>query len=540
MSARPLLALALCAAIAPSACARREVAAQLGHNAWTIPGVLRLGEDEEPDNLNLMYSHTAASDTIAGLLYSFILRYDADGNPIPDLATAVPTQRNGGISRDGRTIVVHLRHGARWADGAPITAADWLLTYRMVRDPNTSVKSTFGWDDIVAATAPDPYTLVLHLKQPNVAVIGILGYGGAGYPPLPDHLLHGVRDLRESPYNERPLSSGPYVLTQWTHGGSLTFAPNPRYFRGAPHLRQVVWKVIPDVNSLLNALITHDVDVYPTVQSDELPRAQGIPGTVIVSRLVANWRHLGINCSRPQLTDVRVRRAIAEAVDWARIERSVYHDVDKLAVSDIFPQLWAAPSLPPYRYDPAGARALLSAAGWRMGTDGVLHKGALAMHLSVVATSGHQQNSQSQLLMQSMLRAVGIDVAVRNYAGSYLFAQNGPLYTGRYDLEWSIDTNGPDPENSGNWNGAFIPPHGANTSWLNDPIVNATSLAAATTYDQRKRKALYQREEARIREIVPAVFFSWETDNTAMNSDVKNYVPGAFLGDAWNAWQWTI
>ena len=64
-----------------------------------------------------------------------------------------------------------------------------------------------------------------------------------------------------------------------------------------------------------------------------------------------------------------------------------------------------------------------------------------------------------------------------------MFAQNGPLYSGKYDLEWSIDTNGPDPDNSGNWNGAFIPPNGANTSWLDDPIVNATSTAAERTFD---------------------------------------------------------
>ena len=93
-----------------------------------------------------------------------MLRYDANGNPIPDLATAVPTPRNGGIGRDGRTITVHLRRNALWADGAPITAADWLLTYRIVRDPNTLVKSTFGWDDIASAQAPDPYTLVLRLR----------------------------------------------------------------------------------------------------------------------------------------------------------------------------------------------------------------------------------------------------------------------------------------------------------------------------------------------------------------------------------------
>jgi ABC-type transport system substrate-binding protein len=117
---------------------------------------------------------------------------------------------------------------------------------------------------------------------------------------------------------------------------------------------------------------------------------------------------------------------------------------------------------------------------------------------------------------------------------------NGPLYGGKYDLEWSIETNGPDPDNSGDWSGAFIPPNGANTSWLNDPIVNRTSAAAASTFDARSRTALYQREEERIRELVPAVFFSWQTNYTAMNHDLKHYVPAAFIGDSWNAWQWTI
>jgi ABC-type transport system substrate-binding protein len=162
------------------------------------------------------------------------------------------------------------------------------------------------------------------------------------------------------------------------------------------------------------------------------------------------------------------------------------------------------------------------------------------MHLTIYATTGHQENTESQVLIQSMLHAVGIDVAIRNYPGSYLFATDGPLYSGKYDLEWSIETNGPDPENSGDWNGAFIPPNGANTSWLNDPIVNATSTAAATTFDQASRKALYQREEERIRQLVPAVFFSWRTNYTAMNEDLKNYVPVAFIGDSWNAWQWSI
>jgi peptide/nickel transport system substrate-binding protein len=262
-----------------------------------------------------MYGHTAATDAIVGLIYSFLLRYDADGNYVPDLATAVPTLRNGGISPDGKRIVIHLRKGVVWADGAPLTAADWLFTYRAVRNPANAVKTTYGWDQIASASAPDPYTIVIVLKRPSVEVLGILAIGGAAYPPLPAHLLGKVPDLRTATFNENPLSSGPFVLRQWNHGSSLLFAPNPRYFRGAPHLKEVVWKIVPDVNTLFNELATHDVDVYPNIKPDAIGRLNGISGIAVTHRLIANWRHLGINTSRPQLRDVRVRRAIAEAVD---------------------------------------------------------------------------------------------------------------------------------------------------------------------------------------------------------------------------------
>jgi peptide/nickel transport system substrate-binding protein len=535
------LALAgLIALLVASGCVRSGQTASSAGNPWTIPGVLRLGEDEEPDGLNLMFSNNTAADAVGGLLFTFILRYDADGNYVPDLATAVPTTANGGISRDNLTITVHLRKGVVWADGAPLTAADWLFTYHAVMNPQNNVKTRYGWDTIASASAPDPYTLVIRLKRPSVEVLGILAMGGAGYPPMPAHLLANLPDINKAEFNRKPLSSGPYLLKAWNHGASLEFVPNPRYFRGAPKLREVIWKIVPDVNTLLSQLQTHEIDVYPSVNANSVARLSGIPGITVDHRLIANWRHLGINISKPTLSDVRVRQAIAEGVDWKRINDTIYHGINQLAVSDIFPQSWAAPTLPAYRFDPQHARQLLAQAGWEMGTDGVLHKGPLAMHLVISATTGHVENDQSEVLIQSMLRAVGIDVQVRNYPATLLFAQNGPLYGGKYDLEWSVETNGADPDNSGSWNAAFIPPNGANTSWLNDPIVNETSAAAAATFDQAKRKVLYQREEERLRELVPAVFFAWSTNYTAANTDVKNYVPAAFIADTWNAWEWQI
>ena len=111
-----LAAASLVIALGGAGCSHAATSARAGeHNPWTIPGELRIGMSEEPDSLNPFFSHSASSDVIAGLVYSFLLRYDATGNYVPDLATAASQATdNGGISPDGKTIVIHLRKDARW------------------------------------------------------------------------------------------------------------------------------------------------------------------------------------------------------------------------------------------------------------------------------------------------------------------------------------------------------------------------------------------------------------------------------------------
>lgn len=539
MTLRRLAALACCAFVF-AACSKVQQSHSGGPNPWTQRGVLRLGEPDEPDNINPMFGHTTAADEVDEMIFSSLLRYDADGNYIPDLATAVPTYANGGISKDGRTLTFHLRKNARWSDGAPLTAKDWMFTYNAVRNPRNNTKSLFEWDDIAWAKAPDDYTLVVRLKRVNAAILALFAFGGSAYPPLPAHLLAKLPDLNRASFNQHPISSGPYILKRWSHGSTLTFVPNPLYWRGAPHLKEVVWKVIPDLNTLFTQLQTHEIDVLSGVPPNDIAELAGISGIRVTHRLIANWRSLGMNTAQPLLRDRRVRLAIAEGVDWSRINQTSYHGYNQLAVSDIFPQSWAAPSIAPYRYDPANARRLLSQAGWSMGADGILRNGAQRMHLTISTGTNEQDNQQAEVQIQSDLRPLGIDVAIRNYPVSLLFAQDGPLYTGKYDLEWTVETNAPDPDNSALWNGKYIPPHGADTTWLDDPIVNQTSSAALQTFDQARRKALYQREETRLHALVPSVFFYWEDSYTAMNSDVRNYDPSAFIADMWNCWQWRI
>jgi peptide/nickel transport system substrate-binding protein len=548
LSRGPALALALALALLAQAagCAKVEPnAARTGpaaHNPWTIPGHLRLGATDEPDALNPFFSHNAAADEIETLLFAYVFRYDAHGNLMPEVAREIPTYANGGISRDGKTIRLHIRPGLCWSDGAPLDARDLRFTWRAAVDSRNNTKLRIGWNDVAAMDVPDRTTLVVRLKRVNSAIVSEIwgGGGGSSYPPLPEHLLGRLPDLNRAPFNTAPISSGPWLLAAWNHGSSLEFAPNPRYWRGPPKLRALTWKIVPNPDTLFEELETHDIDLYDNVPEIQVPRLRALAGITTAKRLVANWRHLELNTRRPQLADVRVRRAIAQAVDWNQINATVYHGINVRAVSDIVPDSWAAPDIPQWPFAPAAAKRLLDAAGWRSDPSGVRHRAGLPLALTISATN-KPGNEQAEVQMQQQLRAVGIDLAIKNYPASVLFAQNGPLYGGRYDLSWSIDTNGPEVDNAGNWSGHYLPPNGANTSFLSDPIITQTSEDALKTFDRARRKTLYAREERRIHEMVPAIFLYWEISYVAYNSDLRHYIPAEYdMAGAWNSYAWDI
>jgi peptide/nickel transport system substrate-binding protein len=535
-----LAALAVSATVA-AGCTRVDTgSAAGGRHPWTIPNHLRIGSPDEPDNINPMFGHTDATDQVDAFIFAPLFRYDPRGNFVPELATVVPTYANGGISRDSKTIVLHLRPNLRWSDGAPLTARDVRFTWRAVLNPRNNTKAAFGWDDIAAIDVPNDTTAIVRLKRPNANVLGVFGGGGgSAYPPLPEHLLAKLPDLNDAPFNAAPIASGPFVLRAWNHGSSLEFAPNPLYWRGPPKLAGISWKIVPNPDTLFEQLRTHEIDVVPTVGDTFASRLVTIPGIRIVKTLSANWRRLAINCARPGLRDVVVRRAIAESVDWNRMNATVYHGNNVRAHSDLPPDSWAAPNVPDYPHDPAGAERALDADGWRRGPDGVREKDGTALRFVISATN-KPGNEQAEVQMQQELAAVGVALTIKNYPASILFAQDGPLYTGRYDLEWSIDTNGPDPDNQGSWSGDFVPPHGANTSFLRDPVITRTSDEAIRTFDRAKRKALYQIEETRIHELVPVVFLYWQVRLVAYDDDLKGYRPAEYITDNWNSWQWSI
>ena len=183
----------------------------------------------EPDSLNPLLSAMSDVDSLSHLYMSYLLESDDRGQLIPEIAEQVPTQANGGISADGKTIVYHLRHGVVWQDGVPLTARDVVFSYRAVVNPANNVPLRVGYTVIESVGALRDDTVVVHLRRPFSPLLAYF-FGPQGVAALmPEHLLSRYRDLNRASYNQAPIGSGPFRVVQWRHGDAVTFAANPLY-----------------------------------------------------------------------------------------------------------------------------------------------------------------------------------------------------------------------------------------------------------------------------------------------------------------------
>ena len=507
-------------------------------NPWTKPGVLRVVSNQEPNSLIRLFSNQAAADDVTALLFEPMFRYDDKGNPVPSLATVFPTQQNGLISKDGLRITFKLQPNARWSDGVPVTAADVIYTWHAIVDGNNPVVTTAGYDGIKTIIADNPHQVTMVLKKPFGPSVYLFSEGS--FPPLPAHLLAKYPRIDRLPFDADPVGDGPYVLKQWVHGSDLIFAPNPMYWRGAPKLKEVDVRIIPDSVTDVSELKTHEIDVLDGVSKNLVSQLDAIDGIHVIKQLSANYRHLDFNLHNPILSDVHVRRAIAQSIDFDKIIHDVYHGLGVRAATVIPPMSWAANDIKPLPYDPAAARAALDADGWKVGAGGIRARGGVRLSLSMSTATENLPNQMAEQIVAAELHDAGIEVTIKNYATAVLFAPNGPLYGDKYDMAWIVNTEGTDPDFLGVIGCDYMPPHGANTDFYCNRKVDALLQDAQVHYDFAVRKRDYDAASKILVDEAPYVVVYWDENVVAANTDVKNFRPSPFITDFWNAWEWEI
>jgi peptide/nickel transport system substrate-binding protein len=502
-----------------------------GRTAHAPSAPLLIGVTQEPQSLNPLLLQGAMSALVGPTVYSSLLVADSRGELAPDLATAVPSLANGGISRDGLTITYHLRRRVTWQDGAPLTASDVVFTFGQVVNPKNDVQSRTGYDQVAKVQAVDAQTVRVRLRRRYSAVLANFFGPDQNYQILPRHLLARYADLNRVPFNSTPVGSGPYRVQEWKRGEELVLSANPRYFRGKPPIAQIRLRFIPDNNTLLEQLRTGEVNVQFDADPAYLHQYQSLRGMNVTRTPINGTQMLLFNTADPVMHDVRVRRAIAEALDIPRL----VHDATRGGESADAPGrgFFSWPynaSIAPPKYDANDARRLLDAAGVKR-----------PLTVRLVLQSGLPEAEQMALSIQQQLRRLGIAVTLRTYSPVQYAApaaSGGPLFGGTFQIALLQILSGIDPSTEYFFGCAELPPRGFNLTRYCNPRIQAALDADAQTYDpaaRRRYSEVVQREVARDVPFVPL----WRRRSIAVFPSWLHGIDPSPTSAYWNVWEWS-
>jgi peptide/nickel transport system substrate-binding protein len=531
------VAIALCASLLGTLAPAAGLA-----DTSTGEGLVRYGTIVEPETLNPLLGATLAVARVASLAFDGLVRVDADGRPVPDLAVAVPSRANGGISADGKVLTYHLEPRAKWHDGQSVTADDVVFTWHAIMNPRNNVAGRAGYDQIERVEAVDPHTVRVRLKRRFAPALFLFTPTIVG-AILPKHLLAASADLNRSPFNTAPIGSGPYRVRAWRRGDRIVFERNADYFRGAPSIARIEMLFIPDTNTLLNLIRTRELDVTAEVTADHYRVVRNVPEVVTTLVPVNSFTFLSFNTRREPLNDVRVRQALCYTIDPKRIFETVYHGVGLQSPADQSPASgWADHSLRYYPTDPARAGALLDGAGWKLGSDGYRSRAGIRLSLDLTTVTGNKSAEQVEVMVQESWRRVGIDARIKNAPGNVLFAQaNGILNKGTFDVALFSYALDPDPDDSSIIGPGTVPPQGVNeTGYVGDAEFARLQREASGTYDVGRRHALYNRLQAILVRDVPRYTLRWQSVVQVHAKRLHGVAINPANNLFWNVQTWTL
>lgn len=431
---------------------------------------LKLLYSRTPTTLNPHLANGFQDFEAARIVYEPLATYQADGRMVPVLAELIPTPENGGISADGRTVTWRLKPDVRWSDGQPFTAEDVAFTYRFVSDPQVAAVTEKYYEAIEKVEAVDPQTVKITFKEPNPS--WALPFTGQNGMILPQHVFEPLQgpNVRQAPANLQPVGTGPYRFIARTADGLWTFAANEQYREGLPGftLVELQGAVTPFV-AARRVLRDGSADFAHNLQlsvDERIELSAGGEGRVsatfgsYVERIMLNptdsrketekGERASVENPHPFLSDIKVRKAIDHAIDRDAIVDKVYGNAGQRTNQLLpYPTEYANPQLA-HRHDPELAKKLLEEAGWKdTNGNGIRDKDGVEMQV-VFQTPINPVRQQTQSMVRSDLREVGIDVDIRRVLVDAFFSgdpsQTASLNHFYADMqEYNAGSDTPDP-----------------------------------------------------------------------------------------------
>lgn len=380
----------------------------------------------EPVQLAITTDTAGPTVIVSTKIFDGLIELGPQGEPLPALATSWI------VERDGKEVTFKLRDGVKWHDGRPFTSADVKFSFDEIWK-KVSPRGRSSFANVESVETPDRLTAVFKLSHPSPVIFKVLNAGESQV--LPKHLYEGT-DIGRNPYNQKPVGTGPFRFKEWVRGDRIVLERNPDYWQpNRPYLDGIVFRIIPDIAARAASFETGEVQyaALSPVSVSDLERIRNNP-SLHVEFGGYEWLSprigMEFNLRRTVLQNVKVRRAIAHAIDRAALARVVTRNTAKPAIG-----LFAAsqsqyytPETPSYPFDPKLADKLLDDAGYPRRDDGT----RFALKLDWLPFSDAFMR-YGEFVRQS-LKKVGIDVELRGQDLPRFFKQ---IYTDN-DFDLSI------------------------------------------------------------------------------------------------------
>ena len=511
---RALLAFVLAALTGATACG--EKSARAGERGLTYY------ESYDPRSLDPALSTDVPTGEMVTLAYDGLTQFDADGRLLPGLAD----RWTAGQDASGRKYVFHLRPGAKFHDGTPLTAAAVRASLLRVLSPATKGGRPWPLYPIAGAEA---YAAGRVADVSGITVLGDSSVAFTLTEPLaifPKFLAMPVASVVPAPppgdLAQRAVGTGPWRFVAWQHDDYLLFARNPNYWGGAPAGDTLTVRIIPEPLTRAAEFEAGRLSVIE-VPFGETARWRRERPDQLVEKPALRVVYVALNNRRGPLRDPRVRQAINRAVNVPEILATVYGGRGVLARGAIPPGLAGSDSTRRgYAYDPGAARALMVGAGYPNGIDVRLWRTGTNVELSRVAQA-----------IQAQLAGVGVRVELVERDAS---SQREAARKGEADmviLDWWADY--PDADNFLYplfYSGSFGP--GGNYAFYSDPGTDSLILRARRTSDDAARTALYRRIDERVYGAAPWLYLWFPTDLWARRPELQGWdLPVIFNGQRW-------
>jgi peptide/nickel transport system substrate-binding protein len=530
---------------------------------------------QEPDNIVPYYTQMSYAVWIAQLTEVGLGEWDDGGNFVTELAAEVPSADNGGVSADGLTITWKLQDCLFWSDGEPLTSADVKFTWESIMDPGNAPLSRVGYDKISSVDTPDDTTVVLHFSElyPGWQTLFTQGPNNSG-SILPKHILEGQTGLEGNAFIHQPnVGSGPFVITDWVAGDHMELLPNPNFYKGRAKLDRVLIKFVPDPETALAGLQTGDIDWYPDFSESDIETVGALEPTIHLKVVPgADFEHYFFNLGTTAGTtladgtvvgksdvdgfcpfkDVNVRKAITLGINRQAFVDSLLAGKTTVPATQWPNSSWTNSSLTPDAYDPDAAAALLEAAGYTLGSDGIRHgmcNGTDTKLSFSFETTDKQIRVDIALAAQSDLAKIGVEFKpIHTPAGTFFatYVDGGVLGTGKFDMAGYTTGFYPDPMSGvlDSYACANIPnkdnPTGGNSYHVCDEELDNLMDAVNATADPAARKTALDAVQKHIFDNYYVVMMYARAN---VYGYVDRFVPapfGFFSNLNWNAEDWDV